>query len=128
MASRRFPQQPAAIGRADRDGGIIEKGKGLVSPFGPDTTTGGHRWEPARVECYAGYRGEETPRAVFLCGTRFPVAEVVSRTRHRDVVSGRTVEIFECCLEAGWTVSLERSADSSWRVRQNIFVPRIDLN
>jgi hypothetical protein len=30
-----------------------------------------------RVECYAGYRGEETPRAFFLADRRIEVAEVL---------------------------------------------------
>jgi hypothetical protein len=99
-----------------------------VSPFVPEATTGGHRWEPAHVECYAGYCGEETPRAVVLGGIRFVVAEVTSRRRLRDASSERTTEVFECRLEDGWTVSLERSEDGSWRVRKNILVPRIDDN
>jgi hypothetical protein len=94
----------------------------------PDLTTGRHRWEPARVECYAGYRGDETPRAVTLCGVRFPVAAVVSRKRLLEAGTGRRAEIFECRLEAGWSLSLERSEDGSWRVRKNVFVPRVDLN
>jgi hypothetical protein len=93
-----------------------------------DPAAARHRWEPARVECYAGYRGEETPRAIILCATRFPVAGIISRKRVRDDSSGRTSEIFECRLEAGWTISLERSEDGSWRVRKNVFVPRVDLN
>jgi hypothetical protein len=31
------------------------------------------------VECYAGYRGEETPRCFGLAGTRIEIAEVVDR-------------------------------------------------
>ena len=31
------------------------------------------------VECYAGYRGEETPRRFALAGTTIEVAEVVDR-------------------------------------------------
>jgi hypothetical protein len=93
-----------------------------------DPAAARHRWELARVECYAGYRGEETPRAIILCATRFPVAGIISRKRVRDDSSGRTSEIFECRLEAGWTISLERSEDGSWRVRKNVFVPRVDLN
>jgi hypothetical protein len=99
-----------------------------LSSYLPDQTTGRHRWEPARVECYAGYRGGETPRAVTLCGVRFPVAAVVSRKRLLDAGTGRLAEIFECRLEAGWSISLERSEDGSWRVRKNVFVPRVDLN
>jgi hypothetical protein len=32
-----------------------------------------------RVECYAGYRGEETPRAFYLGDRRVEVGEVVER-------------------------------------------------
>jgi hypothetical protein len=85
-------------------------------------------WEPAQVRCYSGYREEETPRAVVLCGIVFPVAEVLSRRRVCDLVTGAVVEIFECRLEAGWPVSLERSADGSWRIRRNSYASRIDLN
>jgi hypothetical protein len=99
-----------------------------VSASIPDPKAGGHRWEPACVECYAGYRGDESPRAIVLAGVRLPVAAVISRKRLRDAATGRSVEIFECLLEAGWTVSLERSEDGSWRVRKNVIVPRVDLN
>ena len=93
-----------------------------------DRPDAGHRWEPARVQCYAGYRGDETPRAVILGGTRFPVAGILSRKRVRDASTGREAEIFECRLKAGWTITLERSEDGAWRVRKNVLVPRVDLN
>ena len=32
-----------------------------------------------RVECYSGYRGEETPRRFYLAGTCVEVAEVLDR-------------------------------------------------
>lgn len=31
------------------------------------------------VECYAGYRGEEEPRALTLSATRLPVLEILDR-------------------------------------------------
>jgi len=102
--------------------------KAFISSFLQDSGSGGHRWEPARVECYSGYRGEETPRAVILGGVHFPVAEVLSRERLRDIATGLTVEIFCCRLEAGWTLSLERSENGTWRVRKNVLVPRVDVN
>jgi len=85
----------------------------------PDSNDPRRRWEPARVESYSGYRDGETPRAVFLGGIRFPVAEVLSRERVRDSRTGLTAETFQCRLEAGWPVSLERSEDGSWRVRRS---------
>jgi len=93
-----------------------------------DRADTGHRWEPARVECYAGYRGDETPRTIILCGTRLPVASVLSRKRLSDASTGRATEVFECRLKAGWTITLERSEDGAWRVRKNVLVPRVDLN
>ncbi len=32
-----------------------------------------------RVECHAGYRGEETPRRFFIGGRRVEVADVIDR-------------------------------------------------
>ena len=32
-----------------------------------------------RVDCYAGYRGEETPRAIILADHKIDVVEVVDR-------------------------------------------------
>ena len=32
-----------------------------------------------RVECYAGYRGEETPRRFFIGGRRVEVTDVIDR-------------------------------------------------
>ena len=31
------------------------------------------------VECYAGYRGEETPRSILIGQRRVPVAEILDR-------------------------------------------------
>lgn len=42
-------------------------------------TEGGESSFKIRVECYAGYRGEETPRRFFLQHRRIEVAEVIDR-------------------------------------------------
>jgi hypothetical protein len=34
---------------------------------------------PVEVECYAGYRGEETPRRFEVAGAKIEIAEVVDR-------------------------------------------------
>jgi hypothetical protein len=74
-------------------------------------------WEPVEVECYSGYRAEETPRAVTLGGKRLEVAEVLSRKRLRDSSTHRTFEVFHCRLVDGRPVSLERSEEGTWRGR-----------
>ncbi len=54
----------------------------LVLPWRPDTTVPrGHRDMSLelRVECYAGHRGEETPRRFYLGGRAVEVAEVLDR-------------------------------------------------
>jgi hypothetical protein len=37
------------------------------------------RFEIVQVECYAGFKGNETPRAFFRAGRRITVAEVLDR-------------------------------------------------
>ncbi len=86
------------------------------------------RWESARVECYSGYREDETPRAVILGGIEYPVAEVISQKRECDAATGAVTESFECRLEAGWTVSLARLEDGTWRIRRKSLAPRFDPN
>ncbi|MEN6310078.1 MAG: hypothetical protein ABFD80_00910 [Acidobacteriota bacterium] len=86
----------------------------------PESSDPRYHWEPVHVECHAGYREDETPRVVFLGGLEFPVAEVLTRKRLRDEATGRIAEAFECRLEAGWQVWLERSEEGSWRVRRSL--------
>ena len=73
-------------------------------------------FEKVSVESYAGYRGEETPRAVILDGTRFEVVSVISRERALDRDSGRMRDIWRCRLENGRTVTVERLESGIWRV------------
>jgi hypothetical protein len=39
---------------------------------------------PIRVECHAGYRGEETPRRFHLEGRTIEVAEIIERRMEPD--------------------------------------------
>jgi hypothetical protein len=73
-------------------------------------------FEEARVESYAGYKGEETPRAVVFEGKRFEVVSVLSRKRALDPAGGRVREIWRCCLEDGRAVIIERLENDAWRV------------
>jgi hypothetical protein len=77
-------------------------------------------FEEVKVESYAGYKGEETPRAVVLDGTRFEVASVISRERALDRDSGRIRDVWKCRLEDGRTVTVERLESGSWRVSTTI--------
>ncbi|OGD14104.1 MAG: hypothetical protein A2V76_06745 [Candidatus Aminicenantes bacterium RBG_16_63_14] len=70
----------------------------------------------AEVECYAGYKGEETPRAVILDGKRVVVGSVVSRKRVLERGGGRTREVWHCRLEDGRAVTIERLDSETWRV------------
>lgn len=69
-----------------------------------------------RVECYAGYKGDETPRAVVLEGERFAVAKVLSQNRAIDRDDGRVRDIWRCRLEDGRTVVIERLDSGIWRI------------
>ena len=69
---------------------------------------------PEAVDCYAGYKGNEIPRAVFLEGRRIAIKRVLSRKRVRDAVSGRQREIFSVRLEDGADLILECLEDGRW--------------
>jgi len=77
-------------------------------------------FKEVKVESYAGYKGEETPRAVILDGTRCEVASVISRERALDRDSGRMRDVWKCRLEDGRTVTVERLERGSWRVSTTI--------
>ena len=77
-------------------------------------------FDEAKVESYAGYKGEETPRAVVLDGKRFVIASVLSRKRVLDSDSGRVREVWRCRLEDGRTVTVERPENGIWRVSTSI--------
>jgi hypothetical protein len=71
---------------------------------------------PAAVECYAGHKGEETPRAVALGGKRLEVVAILSRERILDAPSGPTRQVWRCRLDNGRTVTVELLEDGAWRV------------
>jgi hypothetical protein len=56
--------------------------------------------EAVRVECYAGSRGEETPRRVWLAG-RWHDTTVVDRWLSESVERGTRMRCFRIRLERG---------------------------
>lgn len=70
----------------------------------------------ARVECYAGSKGEETPRAVVMGGHRLEISEILDRRRVLDRASGWISQIWRCRLADGREARLELREDGSWRV------------
>jgi hypothetical protein len=70
----------------------------------------------AEVESYAGYRGDETPRAVVLGGKRFEVANVLWRKRIVDSASGLRRDVWRCLLDDGRAVTIELPELGPWRV------------
>lgn len=64
-----------------------------------------------RVEWYAGYRGEEKPRAVVVAGKRIEVSEIIWQKRIRNRQSGRTTEVFLCRLTDGQLVRIKRTPE-----------------
>jgi hypothetical protein len=72
--------------------------------------------ERPAVECYSGYRGEETPRAVFIAGKRLDVVAILSRERFLNASSGRTREAWRCRLSDGRVATVELLEAGAWRV------------
>lgn len=72
---------------------------------------------------YAGYKGKETPRALVVSGTEYPVERVLSRRRCQDKESGDRFDLFHCLVngrkvlikhdESG-TTEILRSSDLSF--------------
>ncbi len=85
----------------------------MKRPEGP-----GARWKPAVVECYAGHRRDETPRAVMLNGVRSEITAVLSRERIMDNDSREVRERWRCRLDDGRIAVLERLADGTWRAKE----------
>lgn len=65
-----------------------------------------------RVEWYAGYRGQEKPRAVWVDGQRIEVEEIIWQKRIRSAKSGQTREVFLCRLAGGGQVRIVKSVES----------------
>jgi hypothetical protein len=68
------------------------------------------------VERYAGYQGDETPRAVMIGQVRLEVVEILLRKRVLDEAGGPIRDIWRCRLADGREVIVERLDDENWRV------------
>ena len=71
---------------------------------------------PAAVECYAGHRGEESPRAFVMGGKRREIVAILSRARILDASTGLVRRSWRCRLDDGQTVTVQLLEDGTWRV------------
>jgi hypothetical protein len=71
--------------------------------------------DQVEVRCYAGGRGEETPRAVLL-GGREVMVHVERAWVEEPVASGGSARrrVFQVCLESGGRRRLAQHPDGSW--------------
>jgi len=77
-------------------------------------------FEEVSVESYAGYKGEETPRAVVLERKRFEVVSILSRKRALDSAGGGRRDVWRCRLDDGKAVTVELLENGAWRVSLEI--------
>lgn len=56
----------------------------------------GNRFE---LRFYEGYKGKETPRAVFIGNREFKIDSILERKRVRDEQTGKKSEVFTCEME-----------------------------
>jgi hypothetical protein len=73
--------------------------------------------EKAKFELrfYAGYKGEEIPRAVVIGSREFVIDEIATRERVLDKKSGKTFEVFKCRME-GKPVVIKVDESGEWEI------------
>ena len=71
--------------------------------------------EKARVLCYSGYKGEETPRVILVDDKEIKVEKILSRKRISDTKTGRVREVFTGKTSRGF-VRMEKGDNGSWTV------------
>lgn len=64
---------------------------------------------------YAGYKGEEIPRAVIIGNREFVIDKILSRERALDKKSGKTFEVFKCRME-GKPVIIKVHESGEWEI------------
>ena len=74
------------------------------------------------VRFYAGYKGEETPRALAAGGREYPVERIISRRRCADKETRVEFELF-VCLVHGKKVHIRRDETGKTEV-----LPSSDLS
>jgi len=74
--------------------------------------------EKIRVSFYSGYKGEETPRALFIDGQEHPIEEILERRRVADIASGETGDLFICKV-AGKTVKIKIDQSGHCEISQS---------
>ncbi len=72
------------------------------------------------VQCYAGYRGEETPRAIWLASRKIEVTEILDRWLAPDH------RYFKCLGDDG-AVYIIRHDQSTWTWELTFFQEGKDL-
>lgn len=64
---------------------------------------------------YAGYKGEEIPRAVIIGNREFVIDEIATRKRVLDKKSGKTFEVFKCRME-GKPIIIKVHESGEWEI------------
>lgn len=72
-----------------------------------------------RVECYAGYQGDQEPRALVVDGERLEVVAIAARWREPDAdffrvraKDGHTYVLRHCRADDSWELAAGRRTDS----------------
>ena len=80
------------------------------------------RWaEPVLVEFYAGGRGEEVPRAVWVGAERVPLARVVDSRfyeTHPERIRRRRIVVDTACGQR-WTLTHDEATATWWLERDD---------
>lgn len=72
-----------------------------------------------RVECYAGYQGEQEPRAIYVDGERLEIVTIAARWREPDDAlfrvranDGHTYVLRHSMIDDAWELAETRRTDA----------------
>jgi len=70
-----------------------------------------------KVICYAGYKGDETPRLVIINDTEYLIDQIVRRERVENINTGERENIYWCKINDR-IIKLSKSLSSGeWRIK-----------
>lgn len=67
-----------------------------------------------RVKCYAGGRGDETPRRISFDGREYVVARLLAESVEESLASNQQTRRYKVLTDEGLVLEVVRTSDGAW--------------